>query len=157
MKKLFRQIIGFSFGIPYVLIVKYLALFSGKEKAVQLAGEHITRMAKGSLKYWVPKTDNASEFDLFRSKMKANIRMWSFIFDVSVEKDDQDTFKITVSNCPFCEAFMKMGMPELAPYVCQGDWEKAKDNEDRWEFEREHQIGTGHSFCDHTYKRKKIL
>ena len=38
--------------------------------------------------------------------------------------------------------------------MCQADWEIAKDNRDKWTFERSYQIGTGDSFCDHTYKRK---
>jgi hypothetical protein len=30
----------------------------------------------------------------------------------------------------------------------------AEANQDKWLFERNHQIGTGDAFCDHTYKRK---
>jgi len=46
-----------------------------------------------------------------------------------------------------------LGMPELAPYICEGDWAKARSNSHKWGFERMHQIGTGDAFCDHTYKR----
>jgi hypothetical protein len=45
------------------------------------------------------------------------------------------------------------GVPELNSYVCQGDWEIAKEHKGKWEFEREHEIGKGDSYCDHTYKR----
>jgi hypothetical protein len=153
MKNIIRQMIGFSFGIPYVFMIWYLSIFIEREKALQIIGHHITRLAKGSLRYWVPYIRDASEFDLLRSKMKGNLRFWSPLFDVSIVKDNQNTFKVHVQNCPFCEAFIKLGMPELAPYVCEGDWEKAKSNKNKWLFERKHQIGTGDSFCDHTYKR----
>ena len=76
--------------------------------------------------------------------------------DVVVEKEDRDVFKVHVFNCPFCEAFNALRMPELSPYVCEGDWEKARANKKKWDFERKHQIGTGDSFCDHTYKRKTV-
>ena len=33
------------------------------------------------------------------------------------------------------------------------DWAIARDNADKWKFERNYQIGTGDSYCDHTYKR----
>ena len=64
-----------------------------------------------------------------------------------------DVFKLHVSNCPFCEALNPMGMSKLSPYVREGDWAIARVNADKWKFERNNQIGTGDSYCDHTYKR----
>ena len=153
MKNIIRQFIGFTFVIPYVCMIWYLSIFIEREKALQIIGHQITRLAKGSLRDWVPYIRDASEFDLLRSKMKGNLTFWSPLFDISIVKDDHNTFKVHVQNCPFCETFIKLGMPELAPYVCEGDWEKAKSNKNKWLFERKHQIGTGDSFCDHTYKR----
>jgi len=54
MKNIIRQMIGFTFGISYVVMVWYLSIFMEREKAFQIIGHHITRLAKGSLKYWVP-------------------------------------------------------------------------------------------------------
>ena len=48
-----------------------------------------------------------------------------------------------------------MGLLEMKPFVCQGDWDAARVHADKWVFERAHQIGTGDAFCDHTYKRLK--
>jgi hypothetical protein len=155
MKHTMRQIIGLMFAVPYVLTIRFLSLFMEKENALQMIGQHLTSLAKRSLRYWVPYIKDSSEFDLLRSRMRKNLRFWSPFFDVSIVKDDSDTFGVKVFNCPFCEAFIKLGTPELAPYVCQGDWEKAKSNQKKWQFERSCQIGTGDSFCNHTYKRIK--
>jgi hypothetical protein len=58
-------------------------------------------------------------------------------------------------NCPFCEVLAALGLSRLSPYVCQGDWAFAEENKNCWGFERDHQIGTGNRFCDHTYRRLK--
>jgi hypothetical protein len=48
-----------------------------------------------------------------------------------------------------------VGLSYLNPHICEGDWAKANENRKKWLFERTHQIGTGDSFCDPTYLRKK--
>jgi hypothetical protein len=154
-KQLFRNIVGFVVVIPTVLRVRLLATSVGKEKAIARLGPKMTAMAKWSLRFWVPALEDASEFDLFASKMKARFRLWEPFYDIKVVKEDQNTFKLCVENCPFCEALTRLGLPELGPYVCQGDWEIARENADKWGFERDHQIGTGDAFCDHTYLRKQ--
>lgn len=115
----------------------------------------MTSLAKQSLKFWVPKLENAKDFDKFRAKMKANLWLWRPFFDIQITEETNDTFKLHLGNCPFCEVLNNVGLANLNPYVCDGDWVLARENKDKWIFDREHQIGTGDSFCDHTYRRKK--
>jgi hypothetical protein len=58
-------------------------------------------------------------------------------------------------NCPFCEVLNRTGLSDLSGYICEGDWAYARENKDKWLFERKFQIGTGDTICDHTYKRIK--
>ena len=154
-KKFFRQIAGFMVVLPAVAKVYVLAPFIGKERAIAICGPGVTAMAKWSLRFWIPKIEDAVEFDSFPSRMKARFRLWKPFFDLSVVQEDRNIFKINVYHCPFCEAFRKLGVSEMGPYLCQGDWETAKENSDKWGLQRKHQIGTGDSFCDHTYLRRK--
>ena len=154
MKRLFRKILGMIIVLPTVIKVHAFSLFEEKEKAVTRFGPSVTAMAKWSLRFWVPKLKDASDFGLFASRMKARFWLWKPFYDITVVRDDENTFELRVENCPFCEAFNKFGLPALGPYLCQGDWEMAKENSDKWQFKREHQIGTGDGFCDHTYLRK---
>lgn len=155
-KKLFRQIAALIVVLPTVVMVYVLTPFMGKEKAIAFCGPNVTAMAKRSLRYWVPQIETAAEFDLFPSRVKARFRLWKPFFDFSVVQEDHDTFKIHVQNCPFCEAFNRLGVSQMGPYLCQGDWEMAREHSDKWGFDRKHQIGTGDSFCDHTYLRKEL-
>lgn len=156
MKNIFRQGIGFLVGAPFILLTSLSSLFIGKERAVKLWGPLFTSYAKWIVKLTVPKIKNASEFDRFSSRLKARFRLWRPIYDYSVAYEDRDTLKMNFSNCPFCEVLRSIGLSELEPYVCQGDWAVAEDYADKWTFERQHQIGTGDSFCDHTYKRRQV-
>lgn len=153
MKKIFRKIIGYMVVGPFVVASKFLSIFLGKEKAIEVVGTRLTETAKRSLKFWVPRIDNAQDFDSFPAKMKKNFRLWKPFYDIEISKEGNDIFKLHVSNCPFCEALNRLGMSKLSPYVCEGDWAIARDNADNWKFERNYQIGTGDSYCDHTYKR----
>ena len=155
MKGLFRRMLGVIIVLPTVVTVYALALFEGKKKAVTRCGPRLTAMAKWSLRFWVPKLNDASEFDFFAPRMRSRFWLWKPFYDITVVKEDANTFGLRVENCPFCEALNAFGLPALGPYVCQGDWEMAKEHADKWRFKREHQIGTGDDFCDHTYLRKK--
>ncbi len=155
-KKLFRQIVGFIIVIPATVKVYAFTPFIGKENAIAFWGPSVTAMAKRSLRYWVPKIETAAAFDSFPSRMKARFRLWRPFFDLRVVQEDHDTFKIHVQNCPFCEAFNRLGLSRMGSYFCQGDWEVAKEHSDKWGFHRKHQIGTGDTYCDHTYLRRKF-
>lgn len=138
---------------PFVVASKFLSIFLGQEKALEVVGPRLTKSAKRALKFWVPKIDDAKDFDSFPEKMKKNFRLWEPLYDIKISDESKDVFKLHVSNCPFCEALNRLGMSKLSPYVCEGDWAIAQDNADKWKFERIYQIGTGDSYCDHTYKR----
>ena len=153
MKKIFRTTIGYVIVSPFAVAFQFLALFLGQEKAIDVVGPRLTKSAKRSLKYWVPRIDNAGDFDSFPTRMKQNFRLWEPLFDIEILKESNDVFQLRVSNCPFCEALNRLGMSKLSPYVCEGDWAIARDSADKWKFERTYQIGTGDSYCDHTYKR----
>ncbi len=77
---------------------------------------------------YIPDIQDASEFDRFKTKLKSNFRHWDLLFDIEITREDEDLLKTRVSNCPFCECLVDLGQPELAPYVCLGDWEVAKEN-----------------------------
>jgi hypothetical protein len=138
---------------PFVVATKLLSTIWGQEKAIEVVGQRLTKSAKRALKFWVPKIDQAKDFDSFPSKMKKNFRFWKPFYDIEISEERNDVFKLRVSNCPFCETLNRLGMSKLSPYICEGDWAVAQDNADKWRFERNFQIGTGDSYCDHTYKR----
>ncbi len=157
IKKLYRESIGLIAMSPFILVTKISSVFIGKEKTVEFCGPYLTSIGKVILKLiYLPKIKDESEFDLFKSKMKAKSRFWKPLFDFSFAYEDNDTIQLNIKNCPFCESLIKCGCSELAPYVCQGDWEVAKDYSNLWSFDRKNQIGTGDNFCDHTYKRTQI-
>ncbi len=153
MKRALRDSIILIISVPTIVSAYILALFRGKKNAIALIGPRITSAAKSSLRYWVPDIRDSSQFDVFRNSMRSNIRRWKLLYDVIVIEDTPDTFKINVTNCPFCEVFSLVGLKEMNPYFCQGDWEKAKDNKEKWTFERTRTIEAGADFCDHTYRR----
>lgn len=153
MKTIFRKSIGYIVVLPFAIRYKMLSLFLGQEKAVEVVGPRLTHSAKRFLKFWVPKIDNPQDFDSFPVKMKKNFRLWAPLFDIEISEENNDLFKLYIPNCPFCEALNRIGLSALSRYVCEGDWAIARDNADKWKFERNYQIGTGDSYCDHTYKR----
>lgn len=153
IKKIFGYIVAFFILLPFVLFVHIARIFIGKEKAVQICVPYATSIAKSLLGIMLPKIESPADFALFREKTKANFWMWKLIYNVGVKEDNEDILKLNIRNCPFCELLPVFGIPELSSHVCQGDWEFAKDNAGLWTFERQHEIGKGDSFCDHTYKR----
>lgn len=113
----------------------------------------MTSLAKRALKYWLPEIKSAAEFGDLIAGLKANFSFWQLFFDMNIAEETVDAFKINVRHCPICVVLNFTGLSDMSPYFCNGDWAKAEENKDKWTFERDHQIGTGDSFCDHTYKR----
>jgi len=153
MKTLIRYAMALPIVLPFIAFVQVMRLLVGKDKAVQLCGPYVTSVAKIFLKIILPQIERPEDFDLFRAKTKANFWMWKPLYDFDVEQDSADILQLKIRNCPFCELAALAGVPELNYHVCRGDWEFAKENEGKWKFEREHEIGKGDRFCDHTYKR----
>lgn len=155
-KRYFRLIVGLLAVSPVVLKVWILTPFLGRKNTAKTCGPGLTAAAKLSLKFWIPKISTAAEFDYFRSKLKSRFWLWKPLFDIAVVEDNQNKLELKITNCPFCETLQRLGCPELGPYVCQGDWEMARQNADRWSFERHYQIGTGDTYCNHTYLRRNL-
>ena len=154
MKNVLRKTIGYSTAVPFYLMIKTVSLFAGRERAVEIVGPFATSLARFSLIFLLPGIKDPAEYGDFKAGMKKKFKFWKPLFDFEIAHEDEDTIELKIDNCPFCESIRQMGISELCPYVCQGDWEFAKDNSEKWTFERSHQIGTGDSYCNHTYKRK---
>ncbi len=155
MKRFLRNLIGGVMIGPLIVFVHLASVFIGKPRAVKLAGPLLTRIAKRSLRDWVPKISRPEEFDAFGSRMRSRFWLWKPLYDITVTEDTKDVFRIRVANCPFCEVLNNAGLKELSPCLCEADWAVARENAGKWDFERAHQIGTGDGFCDHTYLRKR--
>ena len=156
MIKLLRQLVGFIVIGPFIFSIKFLSLFVTREKAVAIVSPLIIKVAKLFVRILVPTVKNASDFDKLKDTItKRARRLWLF-YDITIAEKNNNLLKLHVANCPFAEIAERLGYSDTGPFICQGDWELAKDNIDKWDFERKHQIGTGDSFCDHTYKRKEI-
>ena len=154
MKRALRNTLVFAGCMPLILSIAVRSVFWGKENTIRAVGPSLTRAAKRSLRYWVPDIRDASQFDDFKKSMKRNFALWRILYDVDIVEDSQDTFKIQVRNCPFCEVFTFVGLSGLNKYICKADWEIAEDNRGKWQFARNCTIGAGDPFCDHTYRRE---
>ena len=155
MKNIIRNIIIAVLLSPMILFVYLTAIFIGRQRAAALVGPALTSAAKRSLRYWVPRIYSPEDFDTFAPAMKSRFWLWKPLYDIGIEEETRDVFRIRVTNCPFCEVLIAAGLKELAPRMCEADWAVARDNSDKWSFDRKHQIGTGDAFCDHTYMRIK--
>lgn len=157
MKTAFRKAVALiAFG-PFILMIHLTSLIMGRRRAIRLWGPVVTFVTRLSLNVFVPKIRDASEFDVFMRRFESRLSWaWEPLFDVQMEQDGPDAFKLQVTNCPFCEVFANSGLAEMGPYVCQADWDLARDNYDSVVFERCHQIGTRDAFCDHTYRRRQV-
>ena len=156
MIEIIRQTAAFIILSPFILATYLMILFIGKEKAIGVMGKYVTSISKFAVKLMVPNVKNAEDFDLFVKKFRATSKFWKLLYNFSFLTPDNNTVKLHITNCPFCELLKNIGLSELNPYVCQGDWEYAKTSINKWDFSRENQIGTGDKFCDHTYTRKNI-
>lgn len=154
MKKLFRRIAATAILAPGIAMTYALALFVGRKKAIELCGPLFTWASRPFARNWVPKMESAADFGSFSTKMKKGLWLWRPFFDFSVVKDTGDGVEMKVTYCPICDTLKTLGLSGATPFVCQADWEVAKENRDKWRFQRSHQLATGDAYCDHTYLRK---
>lgn len=153
MKRIFRNIIFLLIFSPLILSIYMTSFFIGKQKSFRYWGPRITRAAKLVVNMFVPDIATARQFDQLSLKMKSRIWFWKPLWDIEIQQETKDRLKLRILNCPFCEVLAFAGLSKLNPSACEGDWAYARENKDKWSFERKHQIGTGDRFCDHTYKR----
>jgi hypothetical protein len=148
--------IGLLVVAPIAVFTHVLALVIGKERAVGKLGGVVTMCAKSLQQFFPPTITNASEFDRFKEQVKPQYllyKIWSILYDYHVEYPDDDSVLLVIKNCPFANALKIVKLPEFGVYMCQGDWEVAKDNSQKWKFERTGTIGTGCEICDFKYIR----
>lgn len=153
MKRMIRNTFTLIIFSPRILLIYLTALFIGKDRAIQASSAAVTHVAKKVVKLFIPEIASARDFDQLPTKMKSKMWIWRLLYDVKITEDTNDAFQIRLDNCPVCEVFSFAGLSKLNPFVCQGDWAFAAENRDKWTFDRKHQIGTGDSYCDHTYRR----
>jgi len=154
MKKILRGLTGFIVVWPFILCIKFLSVFWTREKAIAIMSPLIIKTAKRFVRILVPNVNSAADFDKFKNTIISRAPRLKLFYDITFPVKSDDLLKLHVANCPFAEMAKRLGYADLGHYICYGDWELAKDNIDKWDFERKHQIGTGDNFCDHTYKRK---
>ena len=154
MKKILRQLTGFIIIGPFILGIKFLSLFLTREKAIAIISPLIVKVAKIFVRILVPYVNNADEFDKLKNTITKRAPRLRLFYDITFAEKNDNLLKLHVANCPVVEMAVRLGYADIGPFICGGDWEVSKDNIDKWDFERKHQIGTGDSFCDHTYKRK---
>ncbi len=153
IKNFLRIIIGLIVATPFAILTYILSVFMSKQKAIKFLGPAATFFAKTGQQFFPPKIKDSSEFDKFKVKVKDKQKIWRILYDYQIEYPDENTVKLPVRNCPFADALKILKISEFGTYICQGDWEVAKDNSDKWKFERSCQIGTGGKICDFTYIR----
>lgn len=153
MKKIIRKLTGFVVITPFILCIKLVAIFTTREKAIVIISPILIRSAKRFVRILIPYVNSASEFDKFKKIITSRIPKLKIFYDIQFT-ESENLLKLHVKNCPFAEMATRLGYADLGPVMCHSDWEVAKDNHDKWDFERVHSIGDGFNFCDHTYKRK---
>lgn len=154
MKRLFRRIWALAILAPGIAWTYLLWLFIGKKKAIQLSGPFFTLATKPFARNWVPKMTDATDFSQFSTGMKKNFWLWRPFFDFSIVRDTDDVFEMNIKYCPICDVMKILHLSELTHFVCDADWQVAKENKRHWTFRRKFQLSTDDPFCDHTYLRR---
>jgi hypothetical protein len=154
-KMVIRKTAGFCIAFPFFAIFNILRLFIVKESSLKCTGflvkHYVAVLAELTL---IPKINDSAKFDVFINKMKRNTKLLKPLYDITVFYEDNNKIVLNYTNCPHCEAFISLGLRDLCIYACDSDWIIANRNSEKWDFSRNHQIGTGDNYCDHTYIRK---
>ena len=154
MKRKSRAVIGHIIMSPFMLGTMMLSAVAGRPKAVRIVGRVLTAVAKRFVSLAIPSIPAPDQFDHFRNRVKRNYDFFGILYDITVTVDAADAVQFNIHNCPFCETLRKYGFSDLSKYACAGDWIIARENKDKWIFDRQQTIGTGGAFCNPTYRRK---
>jgi hypothetical protein len=154
MKMIFRKTMAFLLIAPAVIWTHLISLFVGKEKAAKFCGPYFTLATKPFARFLAPHISCAADFDRIASGMEKKIWLWNLFFDFSVTENTNDALRLHITYCPIHDMLKTLGFSELTRFVCDADWEIANENEDKWYFQREHQLAAGDAYCDHTYLKK---
>jgi len=155
MIKAFVLLFSFLFTLPFVLQTYALIPFLGKKRAIRMVGKQLTSAAATGSKLIVPRINSKQDFSIFKQKIKRNFLFFGVLHRLRIENETRDKIEFRFQFCPVTKAFTIFGLSELCKYSCAGDWKIAKENQEYWTFTREQTIGTGGSYCNHTYSRKQ--
>lgn len=156
MKKTVRLSVGYLMVLPFFIFSYVFIFLTGRKRAVQIWGPIVSKYIQWIAELvFVPRIKDSNQFDVFIVKMKRTAQRMRLLCDIKIAYQDNDKIVLNYMNCPHCEALIKLGLPEIASYACNSDWDIAKKNINKWDFERNTQIGDGDEFCDHTYIRKQ--
>jgi hypothetical protein len=155
MIKILSWLLVFIYTLPFVLQTYTLRAFLGKKRAIQITGKQLTSAGGLVAGLIVPRVNSKHDFAIFREKIKRNFLLFEKILRVRIENETQDKIEFRIQFCPVTKMLTIFGLSEICKYSCAGDWKLAKKNRGNWEFTRKQTIGTGGSYCDHTYSRKQ--
>jgi hypothetical protein len=154
MIKIFSWLFVFIFTLPFVLQAYALRSFLGEKRAIRIVGKQLTSAAALGAKLIVPRINSKLDFAIFREKIKRNFLFFDKFLCLRIENETQDKIEFRFQFCPVTKMLTIFGLSEICKYSCAGDWMLAKENKEYWTFTRKQTIGTGGSYCDHTYSRK---
>lgn len=158
MKRLLRTTAGLLIALPFYALIHLCALFTGKNRAVEIFGPVVSALVTRTAEFiLIPRINDPGRFDEFRRRITRNAALLRPLYDVSIVHQDAERIVFDYRNCPHCEAFRRLGLAQVNPYICDGDWQIAERHASAWDFQRSRQIGTGDDHCDHTYLRKQKL
>ncbi|MRR16055.1 MAG: hypothetical protein EG826_06335 [Deltaproteobacteria bacterium] len=145
----------FIFTLPFIVQTYALMLILGKQRAIRIVGRQLISAATLVSKVIVPRINSKLEFPVFKQKIKRNFLFFRRLLHLSIENETQDKIEFRFQFCPVSKMLMIFRLSDLCKYSCAGDWKHAKRNREYWIFTREQTIGTGGSYCNHTYSRKQ--
>ena len=146
-----RWITGHLAMLPFVLLFHIFSALFGKRAAKKYIGNLLTGVSEIVVGFGIPKIGKSEDFPEFKKKIIRNFRMYKLLYDVKVEKEDEQSVEFRILNCPFTSALKNYGAAELCRFACAGDFRIAHKNRDKWQFKRTHSNGTDGKCCDHTY------
>lgn len=155
MIKILSWLLVFIYTLPFILQTYALGSFLGKKRAIQITGRQLTSAGGLVAGLIVPRVNSKQDFAIFREKIKRNFLLFEKILRVKIENETQDKIEFRIHFCPVTKMLTIFGLSGICKYSCAGDWKLAKKNKGNWEFSRKQTIGTGGSYCDHTYTRKQ--
>lgn len=155
MIKILSWLFVFIITLPFVLQTYALIPFIGKKRAIRIVGKQLILAAASGAKLIVPRINSKLDFSIFKQKIKRNFLFFRKLLRLRIENETQDKIEFRFQFCPVTKMLTIFGLSELCKYSCAGDWKLAKENKEYWTFTRKQTIGTGGSYCNHTYSRKQ--
>jgi nitrogen regulatory protein PII-like uncharacterized protein len=154
MKKIIRKITGLFVLLFVGILNKSMSVFWKKEKVDKIIGKILSKLSALMLSTLIPNVKNNNQFDKFKEKLKASFKLSEILYDYKIKEETENKIQFEIHYCPFTEALKNHKYPHLSKYLCAGDFIIAKKNKEKWDFKREHSLGTDGNYCNHAYFRK---